>query len=226
MDNRLLFFGCSFTQLEDSLTNIKFENYRFKISKNTNLNQLNYSQSGNSNPHIIDSVYNCSNETNNLNNIFVIQYSFFDRLGMRADILNDEFVSMCKKGNPDDWNDKVQINLYNHWLKYFYSKTGAIIEFEKNTNLISSWLKSKQIKFVSFGFDLDMDSFSDEFYVNNNFIKFDDTYSMYKKSINDKLRIFDLGVGVNYNDYHLNEEGHNYLSGTIESKLKELKYIK
>jgi hypothetical protein len=71
-----------------------------------------------------------------------------------------------------------------------------------------------------------MDSFSKYFYESNNFVKFDETYSMYKKSINKKLRIYDL-IPENENiDYHLNEEGHTYLSDKIIYKLKELEYIK
>lgn len=231
MSNQLLFFGCSFTNVERSPTGVQFENYRFKISNNTDLNQISTALNGNSNPRIIDDVYNLSNDIAYQKDIFVIQYTFFDRLGMRADICNNEFVSMCKRENADDFNDKVLIDLYNNWLKYFYSKEGAIIEFEKNVNLISNWLIQKRIKFVSVGFDLDMDLFSKQFYESNNFIKFDETHSMYKKSIENKLRIYDLASHLPnetplYNDFHLNENGHIYLSNKITDKLKELKYIK
>jgi hypothetical protein len=225
MNNKLLFFGCSFTNVESSKTNIQFENYRYKLSKNANLNHKSYAEPGKSNEHIIDDIYHYSNAEIDKNDIFVIQYSFFDRLGMRMDICNDEFISMCKRENPENFNDKVRINLYNHWLKYFYSKKGSIIEFEKNVNLISNWLNSKGIKFISIGFDLDMDLFSDKFYEKNNFVKFGNTFSMYKTAIEEKLRIYDLGTTEEYNDYHLNETGHMYLSNKITDKLKELEYI-
>lgn len=228
MNNKLLFFGCSFTNVETSLTGADFENFRFKLSNKVGIPQLSKAKNGNSNLHIIDDVYACSNDVNNTDDIFVIQYSFFDRLGMRADIKDDKFVSMCKKNidNDSDWREVKQIDFYNDWLKYFYSIDGSIIEFEKEVNLISNWLRSKNIKFVSIGFDTYMDKFSKDFYENNNFIKFDETYSMYKKSVNDKLRIEDLKLSKTIIDNHLSEAGHIYLFDKIMDKFKKLKYIK
>ena len=226
MNNQLLFFGCSFTAVENSNTGVKFENYRFKLSNDTSLNQLSKAESGKSNQHIIDDVYSLSNKVTHLNDVFVIQYTFFDRFGIRADINDDKFVSLCKTSKPDDFIENIKIDFYNDWLKYFYSKQGSIIDFEKEVNLISNWLRTSKIKFVSVGFDKNMDSFSKYFYESNNFVKFDETYSMYKQSINKKLRIYDL-IPENGNiDYHLNEEGHTYLSDKIIYKLKELEYIK
>jgi hypothetical protein len=228
MNNKLLFFGCSFTSLETSPTGANFENYRFKVSNYINTSHICNAKTGHSNLHIIDDVYNCSNDINNTDDIFVIQYSFFERLGMRADITDDKFVSMCKKNIDDtsDWREVKQIDFYNDWLKYFYSIKGSIVEFEKEVNLISNWLNSKNIKFVSIGFDPYMDKFSENFYETNNFVKFDETYSMYKKSVNDKLRIEDLGLSKTIIDNHLSEEGHEYLSNKIIDKFKKIKYIK
>ncbi len=227
MHNRLLFFGCSFTNVEDSNTGIEFENYRFKLSNTIGLNQISNAQNGKSNQHIIDDVYTSSNKVAHLNDIFVIQYSFFDRLGIRSDMFDNKFISICKRIIDDscDWRDVKSINHYNNWLEYFYSKEGSIIEFEKEVNLISNWLRTSKIKFVSVGFDENMDGFSKYFYESNNFVKFDETYSMYKKAINQKLRIYDLIPENGNTDYHLNEEGHTYLSDKIIYKLKELDYI-
>jgi hypothetical protein len=226
VNNQLLFFGCSFTAIESSDTGVEFENYRFKLSNDTSLNQLSKAENGNSNQHIIDDMYSLSNKVTHLNDVFVIQYTFFDRFGIRADIKDDKFVSLCKTSKPDDFIENIQIDFYNDWLKYFYSKPGSIIDFEKEVNLISNWLRTSKIKFVSVGFDENMDSFSKYFYESNNFVKFDETYSMYKQAINKKLRIYDL-IPENGNiDYHLNEEGHTYLSDKIIYKLKELEYIK
>ena len=226
MNNQLLFFGCSFTAVENSDTGVEFENYRFKLSNDISLKQLSNAESGNSNQHIIDNVYSFSNKVTHLNDIFIIQYSFFDRFGIRADINDDKFVSLCKTSKPDDFIENIQIDFYNDWLKYFYSKPGSIIDFEKEVNLISNWLRVSKIKFVSVGFDENMDSFSKYFYESNNFVKFDETYSMYKKATNKKLRIYDLIPENGNRDYHLNEEGHTYLSDKIIYKLKELEYIK
>ncbi len=227
MHKRLLFFGCSFTNVETSNTGIEFENYRFKLSNTIGLNQISNAETGKSNTHIIDDIYTSSNKVAHLNDIFVIQYSFFDRLGVRADINDNKFVSMCKSKIDDtsNWKEIEFINYYNSWLKYFYSKEGSIIEFEKEVNLISNWLRTSKIKFVSIGFDENMDGFSKYFYESNNFVKFDETYSMYKKAINQKLRIYDLIPENGNRDYHLNEEGHSYLSDKIIYKLKELDYI-
>jgi hypothetical protein len=228
MNNRLLFFGCSFTNVENSTTGIKFENYRFKLSNITDLNQISNAKSGKSNQHIIDDVYTSSNKAEHLNDIFVIQYTFFDRLGLRADIYDNKFVSICKRNIDDtcDWKETEFINYYNSWLKYFYSKKGSITEFEKEVNLISNWLRIGKIKFISIGFDENMDTFSKYFYESNNFVKFDETYSMYKKATNKKLRISDITPSESNKDNHLNEEGNTYLSDKIIYKLKELDYIK
>ena len=228
MNNKLLFFGCSFTSIETTPTTAEFESYRYKLSNSIGLEHISTAKTGKSNQHIIDDVYVCSNDTNHRDDIFVIQYSFCERLGMRADILDNKFTSMCKSrvDNSSDWKEIRQIDFYNDWIKYFYSKEGAIIDFEKEVNLISNWLKSKQIKFVSIGFDTNMDKFSEDFYKNNNFIKFDETYSMYKKAANQKMRIVDLQISHNVIDNHLSEDGHVYLSNAIFNKIKELDYIK
>ena len=226
MNNQLLFFGCSFTAVESSDTGVEFENYRFKLSNDISLKQLSKAETGNANQHIIDDVYSLSNKVTHLNDIFIIQYTFFDRFGIRADIKDDKFVSLCKTSKPDDFIENIQIDFYNDWLKYFYSKPGSIIDFEKEVNLISNWLRTSKIKFLSVGFDENMDSFSKYFYESNNFVKFDETYSMYKQAINKKLRIYDLIPENGNRDYHLNEEGHTHLSDKIIYKLKELEYIK
>ena len=228
MHNKLLFFGCSFTNVETSLTGANFQSYRFKLSNNLETSHISKAKNGNANLHIINDVYECSNSIIYKDDIFVIQYSFFDRLGIRADIKDDEFVSICKSSVDEnsDWREVKQIDFYNDWLKYFYSIKGSIIEFEKEVNLISNWLHSKNIKFVSIGFDTYMDKFSKDFYENNNFVKFDETYSMYKKSVNDKLRIEDLQLSKTIIDNHLSEDGHVYLSDKILDKMKKLKYIK
>ncbi len=228
MNNQLLFFGCSFTNSESSDTGIEFENYRFKLSNNTNLNHISKASNGKSNHHIIDDVYVCSNDIHHKNDVFIIQYTFLDRFGIRADINSDRFVSICKTSpdNSSDWKEIRQIDFYNDWLKYFYSKNGVIIDFEKEVNLISNWLRSKGIKFVSIAFDVSIDGFSADFYQNNNFIKFDETYSMYKKASTSKFRIVDLNDFNAIKDNHLNENGHRYLSDKIIYKLKELDYIK
>jgi hypothetical protein len=228
MNNRLLFFGCSFTNVENSQTGIQFENYRFKLANTTGLNQISNAESGKSNQHIIDDIYTCSNKTIYLNDIFVIQYTFFDRLGLRADMYDNRFVSVCKSNIDDncDWKEIEFINYYNSWLKYFYSKKGSITEFEKEVNLISNWLRISKIKFISIGFDENMDTFSKYFYESNNFVKFDETYSMYNKATNKKLRISDINPSESNRDNHLNEEGHSYLSDKIIYKLKELDYIR
>lgn len=228
MNNKLLFFGCSFTNVETSLTGAIFESYRYKLSNKIGVSHISTAKNGNSNLHIINDVYDCSNNIIHKDDVFVIQYSFFDRLGMRADIKDDKFVSMCKTTIDDtsDWRETKEIDFYNDWLKYFYSIKGSIIEFEKEVNLISNWLYSKNIKFVSIGFDPHMNKFSKNFYENNNFVKFGETYSMYEKSVNDKLRIEDLQISKTIIDNHLSEDGHIYLSNKLIDKFKNLKYMK
>jgi hypothetical protein len=224
MENpHLYFFGCSFTSMETSLTGHMFNNFRNIISEKLTCSSLNYAISGNSNEQIIDDIYNSNISNRDEGTIFIIQFSFNDRLGMYFDLQN-RFESMCKRENPDNPIDKIKIDFYNDWLKYFYSKQTRIKEFKKQVDFVCTWLKSKNIKFICFGMDEDIDSryFEPSFYERNNFIKFDNTYSLYGHMCLNKLRISDdskyclLGEP---RDWHLNNEGHNYLANKILENL-------
>ena len=127
----LQFFGCSFTSLETSDTGCLFNNFKNVVSEKTQYSFNDYSKSGMSNEQIIDEVYVYRNANlNQKNSIYVIQFTFNDRLGIYSDLV-DKFISMCKKENPDDYTESIFINFYNDWLKYFYSRKGRIREFKK-----------------------------------------------------------------------------------------------
>lgn len=225
MINKLQFFGCSFTALESSITGHEFVNYRKLITNRVQLPHISHALTGKSNQHIINDVYLASKQDTAVESIFVIQYTFLNRLGMYSDLFDDKFISMCIRDLPNDINesDKKTIEFYQKWLENFYSRRNALLEFEKQVDLLSAWLHRKQISFISFGFDTDMDLFSKSFYDRNQFVKFDETYSMYSKAIADKRRISDLGPIEQFNDHHLNNEGHEYLSHYITEKVRGLK---
>jgi hypothetical protein len=224
MENpHLYFFGCSFTYLETSDTGHIFDNFTNIISKKSSCSSLNYAISGNSNEQIINKIYNLNERDYGANDIFIIQFTFNDRLGMYFDLEN-KFVSMCKREYADSPIDNIKINFYNDWLKYFYSRQTRIKEFKKQVDFVCTWLKSKNIKFICFGMDEDIDSeyFTDLFYQRNNFIKFDNTYSLYGHMCLNKLRISDMPEYQKENiawDFHLNNEGHNYLANKILEKI-------
>ena len=222
-NSHLHFFGCSFTYMETSDTGHIFNNFRKIISEKIMISSINHSNTGNSNEQIIDKIYNLNECDYGANDIFIIQFSFNDRLGMYFDLEN-EFVSMCKTQYADDAIDKIKINFYNDWLKYFYSRQTRIKEFKKQVDFVCTWLKSKNFKFICFGIDEDMDSeyFTHSFYERNNFIKFENTYSLYGFICMNKLRISDNPEYQKENiawDFHLNNEGHNYLANKILEKL-------
>jgi hypothetical protein len=98
----LQFFGCSFTSLETSDTGYMVNNFRNIVSEKLQYCFIDYSKSGNSNEKIIDDVYNFYNNNLTENNIYVIQFSFNDRLGIYSDLV-DKFISICKRENPDDY---------------------------------------------------------------------------------------------------------------------------
>ena len=145
----LQFFGCSFTSLETSDTGYMVNNFRNIVSEKLQYSFIDHSKSGNSNEKIIDDVYNFYNNNLTENNIYVIQFSFNDRLGIYSDLV-DKFISICKRENPDDYTESILINFYNDWLKYFYSRKGRIREFKKQVDFLCAWLRSKNVKFVCF----------------------------------------------------------------------------
>ena len=139
---------------------------------------------------------------------------------MYSDMNEDRFISMCRTEVSE--NDKVDepiIEFYKQWLKYFYSRRTAVLEFEKQVDFISNWLHYINIPFISFGYDSDMNLFSTSFYNRNNFIQFEDTYSLYQKMVEKKLRITDLGPIETFNDNHLNNNGHQYLATYLTNRI-------
>jgi hypothetical protein len=65
-----------------------------------------------------------------------------------------------------------------------------------------------------------MDLFSPNFYENNNFVKFNNTYSFFEYAKHHKLRISDLNE--DWNDKHLSDRGHQMLTDFIYQKVKNL----
>jgi hypothetical protein len=224
----LHFFGCSFTSLENSDTGHVFNNFRNIVSEKVEYIGEDHSKSGNSNEKIIDDIYTHYNDNTNHDNIYVIQFSFNDRFGIYSDLV-DKFISMCKRENPDDYTESIFINFYNDWLKFFYSRKGRIREFRKQVDFMCAWLRSKNVKFICFGMDQDMDAdyYTRSFYQRNNFIKFENTYSLYGYACMNKLRIADISE---YNiegiarDYHLNNDGHIYIANKILEKIENKKF--
>jgi hypothetical protein len=227
----LQFFGCSFTSLETSNTGYIVNNFRNIVSEKLQYSFIDHSKSGNSNEKIIDDIYNSYN--NNLsqnNNFYIIQFSFNDRFGIYSDLV-DKFISMCKRENPDDYTESILINFYNDWLKYFYSRKGRIREFKKQVDFLCAWLRSNNVKFVCFGMDQDMDAeyYTGSFYERNNFIKFENTHSLYGYACMNKLRIIDIPEYNSRNtnlsaDYHLNNDGHSYIANKIVEKIKNKQF--
>ena len=224
----LHFFGISFTNIETSNTGHIFNNFRNVISQKTGYPCKNYSKNGKSNEHIIDDVYNSNLFHLETYDIHIIQFSFNDRIGMYFD-LDNRFTSICKRENPENPTEKILIDFYNDWLTYFYSRQTRIKEFKKQVDFVCTWLKSQNAKFICFGMDDDMDSeyLEDSFYERNNFIKFENTYSLYGYARMNKLRISDnpeYDIDKLPLDFHLNNEGHQYLANKILEKLEISKF--
>ncbi len=224
----LHFFGCSFTRLEKSDTGYVFNNFRNIISEKLQYSFIDHSKSGNSNEKIIDDIYTHYNDNINDDSIYVIQFSFNDRFGIYSDLV-DKFISMCKREKPDDYTESIFINFYNDWLKFFYSRKGRIREFRKQVDFMCAWLRSKNVKFICFAMDYDADSeyYTNSFYELNNFIEFENTYSLYGYACMNKLRITDISeynIGGIAKDYHLNNDGHIYIANKILEKIENKKF--
>ena len=228
--DEFVFFGCSFTSLETSDTGYKFINFRKLIENNFKENGVhskvytNYSTTGLSNQEIINRIY-CSVESKNIirpdRTLFVIQTTFLDRLGLYYDLEN-KFVSVCKRESNVDFKEKILINFYNDWLKYFYSRTNALLEFQKQIDLICRYLDSFNANYILIGIDesLDLIDNNKSFFIRNNFLKFVDTYSFYGYSIFNKLRIYDLSNEERLlSDYHFNQNGHDILAEKILNRI-------
>jgi len=220
-------FGCSFTNLETSDTGYAVNNFRNILSEKVDYVVKDHSHVGNSNEKIINDVYIHCNSIMNVDDIHIIQFSFNDRFGLYSDFV-DEFISMCKLENPDNYAESIFIKFYNDWLKYFYSRKSRALEFRKQVDFMCAWLRSKNVKFICFAmdFDADWEHYTNSFYELNNFIKFENTYSLYGYMSMNKLRIADL---PEYNkarvtDYHLNNDGHNYIANKILEKIQNKQF--
>ena len=221
---RIYFFGCSFTALEVSPTQYQFTNFRQIVKEKTGIETFNYSHTGKSNQEIFNDVYIVGNDEKHSDKkpMFVIQTTFLDRLGMYFD-LKEKFISICKREKSEDFAESVLVNFYNDWLKYFYSRNNAKLEFEKQIDLLCSWLRENKIPFVLIGMDESIDSINnDTFFEKNNFIKFEKYKSFYSYAIFNKLRIADILPKHPNQDFHFNQQGHDILASSIIEKLKTI----
>ena len=231
MENlKIHYFGCSFTAVEKSNSGHEFINYRHIIDRELNNNSINLSKTGKSNQHIFDDVYNESKnivdvKSENLKNqLFIIQTTFNDRLGLQCDI-TDSFVSLCKRDGGVDYVDNILINFYNDWLKYFYSRVNSLKEYKKQIELIAAYLQNNGIKYIFIGIDTNLNFINDvKFFNDNNFIKFDNTYSLYEYITILKLRIADIQTEDTKQkfgpDFHLNKDGHELLAKNLLQMIK------
>jgi len=220
--NNICFFGCSFTAVEGSVTGYEFKNYRKIIREKLECNSFNYSRSGKSNEEIINDVYCISkNYENSKNTLFVIQTTFTNRLGLYFDLMN-KFESICKTENPDSETEKIFIDFYNDWLKYFYNKKLQLLEFEKSIDFLSAWLNKLNIPFIIIGIDESLDTLkNNSFFEKNNFLDFESNKSFYNYATLNKLRICDLVIIENQiKDYHFNQKGHDILAEKIIKIIK------
>lgn len=221
---KLHYFGCSFTALETSPTKYEFVNYRHIIDRELNATSTNSSFTGKSNQRIFDDVYNESQivkNERNFNHIFIIQTTFNDRFGLPCDI-DDKFSSMCKTENPDSYVEEIQINFYNDWLKYFYSRTNSLKEFKKQVEFVASYLDIQNISYIFIGMDETLDFLNDEeFFGRYRFLNFNQTYSFYKHSKINKLRISDLTNIPPNADHHFNQLGHETLAKQLIEEIKK-----
>ena len=225
---KIHYFGCSFTALESSLTGHEFVNYRKLIDDSLNVTSENYSKTGKSNQHIFDDIYNCVNSIKNqreYKHLFVIQTTFNDRLGLPCDI-EDRFTSMCKRNNPENYTEEIQIKFYNDWLKYFYSRANALKEFRKQVELNACYLDKNNVAYVFVGIDETLDFITEkEFFGKYRFLEFENTFSYYKHATQKKLRIADLDHFTPVNsavDYHFSKEGHRVLAEKLIETIKTI----
>lgn len=220
---KLHYFGCSFTALETSHTGYEFINYRHIVDKECNAISTNSSFTGKSNQHIFDDVYNQSQIVKNekdFNHLFIIQTTFNDRLGLPCDI-EDKFSSMCKTQNPDSYIEEIQIDFYNNWLKYFYSRANSLKEYKKLIEFTASYLDMQHIRYIFIGMDETLDFLNDtHFFSRYKFLNFDKTYSFYKYCKIKKLRISDAANFPENPDHHFNKFGHEILANKVIEQIK------
>jgi hypothetical protein len=220
---KLHYFGCSFTALESSNSGYEFVNYRHMVDTELNTISTNSSFTGNSNQRIFDDVYNQNQIVKNekdFNHLFVIQTTFNDRLGLPCDI-EDKFSSMCKIQNPESHIEEIQINFYNDWLKYFYSRANSLKEFKKQVEFVASYLDMQQIRYIFIGMDETLDFLNDEeFFGRYRFLNFNKSHSFYKHCKVNKLRISDLSNIVSNADHHFNQLGHETLAKKLIEQIK------
>jgi len=220
---KLHYFGCSFTALESSNSGHEFINYRHIVDKELNITSQNLSFQGKSNQHIFDDVYNHSKvvkDEKDFNHMFIIQTTFNDRLGLPCDI-EYKFSSMCKTHNPDSAIEEIQINFYNDWLKYFYSRANSLKEFKKQIEFVASYLEMQKIRYIFIGTDETLDFLNDmNFFGRYRFLNFNQSHSFYKHCKINKLRISDSQNESENPDHHFNQLGHEILAKKLIEEIK------
>jgi hypothetical protein len=156
------------------------------------------------------------------NHMFIIQTTFNDRLGLPCDI-EYKFSSMCKTHNPDSAIEEIQINFYNDWLKYFYSRANSLKEFKKQIEFVASYLEIQKIRYIFIGTDETLDFLNDmNFFGRYRFLNFNQSHSFYKHCKINKLRISDLQNESENPDHHFNQLGHEILAKKLIEEIKRL----
>lgn len=230
---KIIPFGCS--HMAGIVHYLEENGYNELLYSNPNHTTTAYG--GNSNHKIINDIYEYVNSTDfNKNVILYIQYTYTNRLWLPSK-LNNPFTSFhsfqlegCGVYFSNKFAQYELLNFYETYIKYFWDYESHLKELFKKINLLESFLKEKNIKFIQTFFTFgghspewnnlfekkehSLDNFKLEEYLKN--ISYTKINGF--ESVTDYVKFLDMDV----NDKYLKDNQH--LSHAVNKKIVDSLY--
>ena len=227
MKPRLILFGCSHT---NTILWKSFDTESCTIVKK--------SWPGNANSKIINDVYEYVNSSEyEADDILIIQYTYTNRLWWPNKLEGSEFSfhSFDTENSPiyylNKFAAKELVNLYNTFIKYFWSYDDAFKIQKMNIDFIKSYLEQKNVKFLHWmytdgGNTMEWNTGYNKFWKNS------DSNHVFNKlnlfNIDGEYRIQDWATKNNFVDDtdHVNDEGNFELAKQLCNVINNLFKLK
>ena len=196
-------------------------NFIAYLSELLDCSYVNLAESQSSNDLIFKKIHNyfrfIHNSEDKLKILFVGQLSMFTRQHIYYDYAKKyvklnraEFTDAPFYGSPEF---KPLFDYYKNYLSFVYNEDKNISDLEKNIELYTTWLNSKDVDCIWLSYDGNPNQFVES----DNFIKFDGD-NMGAWAEKNKLRLCDISE-LNTDDLHMSMEAHRIVADKIYKKL-------
>lgn len=237
-------FGCSFMQgggfenldiykFLNNITDVNANilpsdilNFRYKnnfiayLSELLNCEYLNLAESSASNDLLFDKIYEYFDTTDISNKkiLVITQLTLYTRQYVYYNYLKKFFKLNRTEFSEVPFNNSIDFKplheYYTNFLAFIYNENNTIKNLQKNIELYTIWLKTKNVDTLWFAYD----GGNDKFIESDNFMKFDGL-NMGRWCLENKLRLIDM-PNCPIPDLHLNLNGHKLIAEKIYNKIK------